>query len=251
VLALVAAAPPKTGRLTCSMGSSSMVFYPLENGENITDAKDRIYTYPLLAYPLIGGVSSTSGASITWAAKTLFGELPFEEAIARTLTSPPGADGLLFLPFLSGERSPFWNDAMRGSFYGLTLNHDRGDMLRAVLEGVAFSLRYLCDVFRENGVPISEIALAGGANNIQGLPQIVANVNQLPVSIFTGQETVTHGLYAYACQVLEKDIPFGIALKRTFGDPPEIINPERTLEKSYSDIYQKYCTLAEFADKNL
>ena len=100
------------------------------------------------------------------------------------------------MPFLSGERSPFWSDTLRGSFYGLTLNHDRRNLLRSVMEGVAFSLRYLLDIFQNTGVEINEIALAGGVTTIQGLPQILANVCQKPVAIFSGHETVTHGLYA-------------------------------------------------------
>jgi xylulokinase len=248
VLALVTAAMPAAGRVTCSMGSSSMVFYPLAARQVCKDAQNRIYNYPLLPYRLLGGVSSTSGASITWAAKTLFGDISFDQAIERVLQTPPGAGGLYFLPFLSGERSPYWNDALRGAFYGLTLNHDREQMLRAVLEGVAFSLRYLLDIFHQSEVKITEIALAGGASNIAGLPQIVANVCHLPVSIFSGQETVTRGLYAYACQVLEPNTSFEQALQRTFQQQPETVNPVGTTAEIYDPLYQQYCQLAEFAN---
>ncbi|MEI8130972.1 MAG: FGGY family carbohydrate kinase [Leptolinea sp.] len=248
VLALVTAAPSTIGQVTCSVGSSSMVFYPLASGQNCTDSQSRIYNYPLLPYRLFGGVSSTSGASITWAAKTFFGDLPFSEAIDLALQVSPGAGGLFFLPFLSGERSPFWNDALRGSFYGLTLNHDRNDMLRSVLEGVTFSLRYLLDIFIQNGVSINKIALAGGATTIPGLPQIIANVCQYPVAIYSGQETVTQGLYAYACQVLEPNVTFEQALQRTFQQPPELTKPELETGEIYNLIYYQYSQLAEFAN---
>jgi sugar (pentulose or hexulose) kinase len=201
-----------------------------------------------LPYRLLGGVSSTSGASITWAAKTFFGEMPFDQAIDRALHIPPGAGGVFFLPFLSGERSPFWNDALRGAFYGLTLNHDRESMLRAVLEGVSFSLRYLLEVFHQTGVEISEIALAGGTSNIAGMPQIIANVSQLPVAIFSGQETVTQGLYAYACQVLEEGTTFEQALARTFQQQPASIKPDNQAAGIYDHLYQQYRQLADFAN---
>ena len=243
VLALVTAAPPTIGQVTCSVGSSSMVFYPLAS-----DPQNSIYNYPLLPYRLFGGVSSTSGASITWAAKTFFGDLPFNAAIDQALQVSPGAGGLFFLPFLSGERSPFWNDALRGSFYGLTLNHDRNNILRAVLEGVAFSLRYLLDIFIQNGVSINKIALAGGATTIPGLPQIIANVCQYPVAIFSGQETVTQGLYAYACQVLESNITFEQALQRTFQQRSDLIEPELQTGEIYNLIYHQYTQVAEFAN---
>ncbi len=256
VLALVTAAPSAPGRLTCSMGSSSMVFYPLAPGQECRDPQERIYSYPLLPYRLLGGVSSTSGASITWAAGALFGELPFEDAIAAALASPPGAGGLLFLPFLSGERSPYWSDGLRGSFYGLTLNHNRQDMLRAVLEGVAFSLRFLLDIFQQTGVDVQEIALAGGGAAVRGFPAILANICQRPLVIFSSQETVTHGLYAYACQVLEGGLSFDQAIQRTFTlndgrQQPERVKPDPGTAEIYERLYRQYSRLADFADGTL
>jgi xylulokinase len=248
VLALVTAALPAVGRVICSMGSSSMVFYPLAKDQNCNDPQNRIYNYPLLPYRLIGGVSSTSGASITWAAQTLFSDIPFDAALAQALQVSPGAGGLFFLPFLSGERSPYWNDDLRGAYYGLTLNHDRKNMLRAVLEGVSFSLRYLMNVFQQTGVDVNEIALAGGASIIPGLPQILANVCQLPVVIFSGQETVTQGLYAYACQVLEENTTFEQALRRTFQQQPEYIQPDKHTGEVYDSLYHQYSLLADFAN---
>jgi xylulokinase len=250
VLALVTAAPPAPGRLTCSMGSSSMVFYPLAPGQDCRDPQQRIYSYPLLPYRLLGGVSSTSGASINWAAGALFGELPFQDAIAAALASPAGANGLLFLPFLSGERSPYWSDSLRGSFYGLSLSHNRQDMLRAVLEGVAFSLRALLDIFQQTGVGVQEIALAGGGAAIAGLPTILANICQRPLVIFSSQETVTHGLYAYACQVLEDGISFNEAIQRTFQQPERVESDARQSEL-YERLYRQYSQLADFANHSL
>lgn len=250
VLALVTAAPYAPGRLVCSMGSSSMVFYPLVAGQNYRDPQERIYNYPLLPYQLLGGVSSTSGAAITWAAGNLFSELPFEEAVAAALSSPSGAGGLLFLPFLSGERSPYWSDGMRGSFYGLTLSHNRQDMLRAVMEGVAFSLRTLLDIFQQTGVDVQEIALAGGGAAISGLPTMLANICQRPLVIFSSQETVTHGLYAYACQVLEGGISFEQAIQRTFQQP-ERIEPDAKQAELYQRLYRQYSRLADFTDATL
>lgn len=141
VLALVAGTPPRVGQVTCSLGSSSMIFAPLAPGQTVNNPHGRIYTYPLLSYPLLGGVKFHHGAAVQWAWQSLYDEqIPFAEAVQQALAAPAGA-GLVFLPFLSGERSPFWNDELRGAFYGLTLAHRRPHMLRAVMEGVAYSLR--------------------------------------------------------------------------------------------------------------
>lgn len=158
---------------------------------------------------------------------------------------------MFFLPFLSGERSPYWSDTLRGSFYGLTLNHDRRAMLRAVMEGVAFSLRYLLEVFQQTGVDIREIALAGGGTAVRGLPAIVANVCQRPLAVFSGQETVTNGLYAYACQALENGVTFEQALGRTFQQEASRVEPDAGAVEIYDRLYRQYQQLADFADTAL
>lgn len=250
VLALISSAPPAIGRVSCSLGSSSMVFSPIEANHQITDSLNRIYTYPLLVYPLLGGVSSTTGAALKWAYKNLFQELSFDQAIQEALTIPAGCNNLLFLPFLSGERSPYWNDTLRGGYYGLTLSSTKAHMLRAVMEGVGYSLKYLIDIFESLGVHINEIAIAGGGAITSGWPQIIANICQLPVCIYTGQETVTHALFAYACKALDDGRTFEEALLQTF-DEMEWIQPDPALKETYSNIFNRYREIADFINKNI
>jgi len=248
VLALITGAPPMRGQVTYSLGSSSMVFTPLPPGHTVADSENRLYVYPLLPYALLGGVSSTTGAALQWAWQALYeGQAGFEEAVAQGLQTPAGAEGLLFLPFLSGERSPFWNDGLAGSFYGLTLAHRRPQFMRAVLEGVAFSLRYLLDIFADLGAAPETIALAGGGAGVAGWPQIFADVCRLPVRIYAGQETVTRGLYAYACQALGDD--FTAALAATFKAP--ITLTPKLPDAGYASQYRRYRLLAEFANAHL
>jgi xylulokinase len=250
VLALVTAAPPTPGRVTCSLGSSSMIFYPMIGSEDYSDEKRRIYEYPLLPYRMLGGVSSTSGASLYWAYQTLYGaEQPYDAAIQEALDTAPGADGLVFMPFLSGERSPFWSDALSGGFYGLRLSHSRPQMMRSVMEGVAFSLRYILDIYRELGVPLDQIALAGGGAATPGWPQIFADVCQVPLAMYAGQETVSHGLYAYAC-LASGETSFADALARTFA-PPVYVSPKLECQDDYDRSYKQYCALVEFASQTL
>jgi sugar (pentulose or hexulose) kinase len=249
VLALIGGAPPLPGQAMCSLGSSSMVFAPLPPDHAVADPANRLYVYPLLPYPLLGGVSSTTGAALQWAWESLYGDhTPIEDAIRQAVAVPAGAQGLFFLPFLAGERSPFWNDGLRGGFYGLTLAHRRPHLLRAVLEGVAFSLRFLLDLYAELGVRLDAIALAGGGSATPGWPQIIADVCHLPVRIYTGAETVTRGLYAFACQSLGGE-SFVQALARTF--PAPVVLSPRPDGQVYDEIYRRYCLLADFAHHTL
>jgi len=250
VLALISSAPPSSGRVTCSIGSSSMVFSPIEKDKKQCDPLNRIYTYPLLEYPLLGGVSSTTGAALKWACQNLMPEKEFDQAIQEALLAKNGSGGILFLPFLSGERSPFWNDSLRGGFFGLTLSSTRAEMVRAVMEGIGYSLRYLIGIFNTVGEPINEIAIAGGGAVTPGLPQIIANICQLPVCIYTGQETVTHALFAYSAKAMDDGRTFQQALLQTF-DSMEWVEPELEVKDLYDDIYARYKSIAEFLNENI
>lgn len=247
VLALLGGAPPKVGRLTCSLGSSAMISCRLAADQTISDPAERLYIYPFLPTRLLNGLLSTSGASLTWAINALYsaGESSFETVLAQAVAVAPGADGLIFLPYLAGERSPYWNDALRGGFYGLTLAHSRAHMVRAVLEGVAFSLRHLIEIAGELNVPINEIALAGGGATTPGWPQIFADVCRRPVLLYAAQETVTRPLYAFCATVLNPDLPFEAALHNTFGAPQQL-NPDPAQVAMYDQSYRIYEQLAEF-----
>ncbi|MDX9850937.1 MAG: FGGY family carbohydrate kinase [Anaerolineaceae bacterium] len=248
VLALISSAPPAKGRLNCSLGSSSMIFCPLEPHEILVDPFNRIYTYPLLRVPMLGGVSSTTGAALQWAWKNLYPDTTYEIAIEEALKIPAGSEGVFFLPFLSGERSPFWNDHLRGSFQGLSLSHSRAHLLRAVMEGVGFSLLYMIHIFQELNVNINEIALAGGGTRTQGWAQIISDISQLPVCVYTGQETVTHALFAYACLATQTEHSFEQALLATFDDPAWIY-PRKELAGTYYSIFNSYKTQTAFQMK--
>ena len=246
VIALLGGAPPRPHRLTCSLGSSGMVSCRLTESQHINDPAERLYLYPFLPYRLLNGVLSTSGAALTWAWQALYKKQPpLERVLAAALAVEPGAQGLFFLPYLAGERSPYWNDDLRGGFHGLTLSHTRRDMLRAVLEGVAFSLKHLLDIAEELGLAIHELALAGGGAATVGWPQIIADVCGRPLLIFTTQDTVTRPLYAYCVAALDNGLSFDDALQKTF-DQPMRYHPNRSLESVYAENYRRYRQVSDF-----
>ncbi len=252
VIALLGAAPPKAGRLSCSLGSSAMVSTLLVADQIIDDPQQRLYVYPYLPYRLLNGVLSTSGAALTWAKEALYGqETAWDSMLAAAGAVSPGADGLFFLPYLTGERCPYWSDTLRGGFYGLTLSHRRAHMGRAVMEGVAYSLRHLIDIAAELGVPTAEIALAGGGATVAGWPQIIADVCQRPLLIYADQETVTKALYAYCATALDKNLSFDRALAGTFGQHLRPVDPRPEFSGTYEVIYRRYRMMADFAAKNL
>src|SRR6185369_2820789 len=106
---------------------------------------------------------------------------PYELMNRRVEKSPPGANGLFFLPYLLGERSPYWNPLARGAFVGLTIRHTRDDMIRAVQEGVSMNMRVILDAFVAQGAQIDAMRLIGGGARGRIWNQIVADIYGLPV----------------------------------------------------------------------
>ena len=135
---------------------------------------------------VMGGMA-TSGTLTHWFRDAFARELPREEAFAALVAEAeavePGAGGLLFLPYFSGERTPIHDPRARGAFFGLNLTHGRGAMFRAVLEGIAHGTRHALEAFAEAGAaPRRAMAVGGGTRNalwmratsdVAGLPQLV------------------------------------------------------------------------------
>jgi xylulokinase len=100
----------------------------------------------------------------------------YEYMTEEAAASPPGARSLLFLPYLRGERSPRWNPDARGAFLGLTAHHTRADLIRAVMEGVAFNLRVVRDTLRQEHVDVTQMRVTGGGAESSLWRQIFADI---------------------------------------------------------------------------
>jgi xylulokinase len=139
------------------------------------------------------GVMLSAGGSLRWLRDVLGPDADFGALVSEAERWPPGAEGLMFLPYLAGERTPHADPDARGSFTGLTLRHDRGALVRAVLEGVAFGLRDCLDVLVATGAaPTAGRASGGGARSELWL-RIVASVLGLPLSVTAADEGAAYG----------------------------------------------------------
>ena len=109
----------------------------------------------------------------------------------KACATPPGAEGLLFLPYLMGERSPWWNPAARGCFVGLSMRHGKGHLVRAVLEGVAYNMRIIADSFAGQGMRPGVMRIIGGAAKSGPWRQIFADVLEMPVAMLNFRDEAT------------------------------------------------------------
>jgi xylulokinase len=125
------------------------------------------------------GPTATSGALTNWM-RQISGNKPFEELLEEAVATPPGANGLVALPYFSGERTPIWDADARGVIAGLTMSHTRGHLYRAMLEATAYSARSIFDAMAEAGVEMQRIVAVGGGTRGGLWTQIVSDVTGLP-----------------------------------------------------------------------
>lgn len=118
---------------------------------------------------------STSGSLMEWM-QHLFGDVPFETLLSEAASAPPGADGLLVLPYFAGERTPVFDPDARGVVAGLTLRHGRAHLYRATHEGIGFGIRQIIELLESTGRPIERVVAVGGGTQARLWLQIVSDI---------------------------------------------------------------------------
>ncbi len=182
--ATVGAGSVRAGDAYTYIGSSSWM--AVSAARPLPDPEMRTFNLahldPALVMPL--GSMQAAGGAFDWLERTLRGGAEaqlYDELFAAAADVPPGAHGLLFLPYLLGERSPYWNPLARGAFIGLTMAHGRPELARAALEGVSLNLRLILDAFQAQAAGITAMRLIGGGARSAVWRQILADVLGLPL----------------------------------------------------------------------
>lgn len=185
------------GTALLSVGTSGVVLAP-SNVPSIDQSAPvpRIHTFfhaaPHLWYLM--GVTQAAGLSLRWARDMLAADgAGYDTLTAEAASIPPGAEGLLFLPYLQGERAPHLDPQARGGWIGLTAAHTRGHLIRAVLEGVAFSLKDCFDLLAAQGLPIHQIRITGGGARSPHWRQIFADILERPITSIAADEGPAFG----------------------------------------------------------
>jgi len=186
------------GAVSATIGTSGVVFAATDRPA--LDPKGRLHTF-CHAIPgrwHVMGVTQSAGLSLRWFRDQFWsrnsdGRDPYESMTAEAALAEPGCKGLLWTPYLMGERTPHLDSSARAALVGLTASHTRSHVIRAVLEGVAFSLRDSFTIFEEMGVPVKNIRLGGGGARSPLWRQIQADVYGKPVEIVAAEEGAAYG----------------------------------------------------------
>jgi xylulokinase len=188
----------RPGTVSATIGTSGVVFAATDSPA--LDPQGRLHTF-CHAIPQrwhVMGVTQAAGLSLRWF-RDRFGagpddrRDPYERLAEEAATAPAGSDGVLWAPYLMGERTPHLDPNARGALLGLSASHTRAHVIRAILEGVAFSLRDSFTIFAEMNVPVNRIRLGGGGARSALWRQIQADVYRHAVEIVEAEEGAAYG----------------------------------------------------------
>jgi xylulokinase len=183
----------KPGTSSITIGTSGVAFAVTDQPK--IDLKGRIHTF-CHAVPNrwhVTGVTQSAGFSFRWFRDNFDPDTSFDELVSAAEKVPAGAEGLLWTPYLMGERTPHLDPGTRASLIGLAANHTKAHVVRAILEGVAFSLRDCIEVFKESEIPIGTIRLGGGGAKSALWRQIQADVYGMSVETIEAEEGAAFG----------------------------------------------------------
>ena len=226
----------------------------------VIDSEKHFFCYPVdKKHYLLGGPVNNGGIVFEWARKTIFGpDQTAEDFINVAETVPAGSNGLIFHPYLGGERAPIWNAQARGSFIGLTRNHTKPQMARSVLEGIVFNLLGAARGLREEIGEPDALKVTGGFVRSDFVRQLIADIFNLPVIVIKNDQSGTLAAM-FLAQIgmskeknLEKIVDEIEESKVYFPNPKnvkiyqDIIPIYREVEH---DLEQSYEKIAKFQEK--
>jgi xylulokinase len=183
----------KPGPVSVALGTSGVVFAALD--EFAADPQARVHAFCHAvpgAWHAMGVMLSAAG-SLTWLRNATDRSIAFDALLEEAEAWPAGTEGLLFLPYLAGERTPHPDPDARGAFAGLSIRHDRGALVRAVLEGVAYGLRDSLDLITELGGAAELGRISGGGARSDLWTKIIASTLELPLERVAVDEGAAFG----------------------------------------------------------
>jgi xylulokinase len=229
----------RPGPLSIVLGTSGVVFAALPSYPARPDGRLHTFCHAVPGTWHAMGVMLSAAGSLQWFRDRLAPRVPFDDLVAEAAGWEAGADGLVFLPYLAGERTPHADPDARGAFVGLALHHDRGALVRAVLEGVAFGLRDSLDLIRGLGVQVESARISGGGSRGDTWLQIVASVLGIPLETTAAEEGSAYGaaLLGGVAGGMYADV--ADAVSRTVR-VRSWIPPDETLSSVYEDLLVRY-----------
>ncbi|MDQ2943926.1 MAG: xylulokinase [Candidatus Dormibacteraeota bacterium] len=229
----------RPGPLSVVLGTSGVVFAALPAFAAEQQARVHVFCHAVPGAWHAMGVMLSAAGSLQWFRDALAPGVPFAELDAQAALWPPGSEGLYFLPYLAGERTPHADPDARGAFVGLSLRHDRGALSRAVMEGVAYGLRDSLGLLMQLGVKAERGRASGGGTRSRLWLRIVASCLGLPLELTAVEEGSAYGaaLLGGVAGGVFTDVHQAVAACVRVRD---VVEPDPDWHEVYADWYQRF-----------
>ncbi len=191
---------------------------------------------------VLGGAMNATGKALDWFGGIVGGGMTIESLLAEAALVPAGSDGLVFLPYLAGERSPIWDPEARGAFVGLTLGHTRAHLARAVVEAAALALRQVIEPIAAAGAVVHELRVSGGPAQNLAWNQLKADVTGLVVAVPRIAETAVLGAAITAACGIGVYPDLAVAT-RSMVAIQQRLEPDPTRRAVYDEAFGTYVDL--------
>ncbi|HUI56824.1 MAG TPA: xylulokinase [Bryobacteraceae bacterium] len=181
------------GIVSCTLGTSGVVFAHMENVAYDPAGRVHTFCHAVRERWHVMGVTQGAGLSLQWFRNQLAPGADYDALTAEAAKSPAGAQGLFWLPYLMGERTPHLDATARGGWIGLTASHTRADLIRALLEGVSYSQRDCLEIIEGLGVPVNSVRASGGGARSPFWRQLLADILRKRIVTLETQEGSAYG----------------------------------------------------------
>ena len=231
------------GPLSVVLGTSGVVFAALPRFAADPDGRVHAFCHAVPGGWHAMGVMLSAAGSLRWLHETIAPSEPYDRLVEEAAAWAPGVEGLAFLPYLAGERTPHVDPRARAAFAGLSLRHDRGALVRAVLEGVAFGLRDSLELLRALGVEPESARISGGGARSDLWLRIVASVLGLPLERTAAEEGAAFGaaLLGGVAAGVYADVPEAVSatvkVRSRIEPEPEWIEPYAVAYHRFRSLY--------------
>lgn len=233
------------GKTLCSIGTSGVVLSYEPNRDKDYGGKVHYFNHAVADAYYTMGVTLAAGYSLTWFKDVFAADEPFEALLEDVGSVDIGSGGLLFTPYLVGERTPYADANIRASFIGMDSSHERKHFVRAVLEGITLSLNESIAIFRKNGKNIDTVISIGGGAKSETWLQIQADIFNAQIVRLNSEQGPGMGaamLAAYGCgwfESLKACADQFLQVDKTFTPIPENVVKYQELYRIYKDIYSR------------
>jgi xylulokinase len=206
--------------------------------KRVTDSRLMSYGHPVKPWWNLSGIISTTGKAVEWG-RALLGLENYDDFFALAETAESGAGGIVFLPYLAGERAPIWDPSARGALRGLSLASGRAEIARSILEGIGFAIRDVLTVMEASGVKAGELRVAGSAAACGLLNRIKADISGREVLIPVQKEAELLGLAIIGACALGRYASYGEAAA-VLARIEQRLRPDTAKTALYDSLFCEY-----------